>query len=84
MTVTATEVKNRFGAYLDEAQREPVTVESNGRPRAVLLSHDDYQRLQAMEDYYWLQRAQEAEKSGYLGTDETAALLQERLSETGE
>jgi antitoxin Phd len=75
MTATATEVKNRFGAFLDEAQRSPVTVESNSRPRAVLVSYDDYQRLQAMEDYYWNQRAMEAEKSGYVGADVLMALL---------
>lgn len=84
MIATATEAKNKFGKFLDEAQRAPVTVESNGRPRAVLLSYDEYQRLRALEDSVWLQRAAEAEGSGYLGGDETMALLRGRLGEPGE
>ncbi len=80
MTATAAEIKNRFGAFVDEAQRAPGTVESDGRPRAVLLSHDDCQRLQAMEDHYWLRRAAEAEESGYVGGEEATARLTDGLN----
>lgn len=43
--VTAIEAKNRFGQLLDAAQREPVTVTKKGRPAAVVLSIDDYERM---------------------------------------
>ena len=46
MTLTASEAKNRFGRLLDSAQCEPVMIEKNGRPFAVLLSRHDYDRLQ--------------------------------------
>ena len=39
-TVSATEIKNRFGQYLARAAVEPVAVEKNGRPVAVLLSFE--------------------------------------------
>ena len=44
-TVTAADAKNRFGQLLDIAQREPVTVTKQGRPAAVMLSVEDYQRI---------------------------------------
>jgi prevent-host-death family protein len=81
VTISATEAKNKLGACLDKAQREPVLIESSGRPRAVILNYEEYERLQTMEDYYWVQRANEAEKSGYLGSAATAELIKETLTE---
>jgi prevent-host-death family protein len=48
-SIAALEAKNRFGALLDAAQREPVTIEKHGRPVAVLVSAADYEELQAMK-----------------------------------
>lgn len=44
-TITAIDAKNRFGQLLETAQREPVTVTKQGRPAAVMLSVEDYQRM---------------------------------------
>jgi len=44
--VGAREAKNRFGQLLDDAQREPVTIEKNGRPFAVVQSYADFQAAQ--------------------------------------
>ncbi len=44
-TVSAIDAKNRFGQLLEAAQREPVTVTKQGRPAAVVLSVEDYQRM---------------------------------------
>ena len=38
INMTSTEAKTHFGALLDMAQRNPVTIEKKGRPVAVLLS----------------------------------------------
>ena len=46
-TVPATEAKNRFGAMLDAAQREPVVIRRQERDVAVLLSMADYERLRS-------------------------------------
>ena len=72
---TATEVKNRFGEYLEKARHQPVTVEKTGRKYVVMVSHEEYERLQAIEDQQWAMAAEEAQKSGYIGTEEAMRLL---------
>jgi prevent-host-death family protein len=62
MRVKATELKTRLGRYLDAAAREPVIIEKSGRDTVVMLAYADYERLQAMEDAYWGERALAAEK----------------------
>ena len=81
MIANATEVKTRFGEFMDRAQKEPVEVEKTGRKFAVLLGYDEYQRLLALEDAHWIARAREAEKSGYLGPDESMRVLTAMLEE---
>lgn len=44
--LAATEAKNQFGRLLDNAQREPVTIEKQGRPVAVMLSKYAYDQIQ--------------------------------------
>lgn len=46
-TVPATEAKNRLGAILDAAQREPIVIQRQDRDVAVLLSMADYERLRS-------------------------------------
>ena len=48
-TVTAKEAKNRFGKLIDDAQRDLVTVEKNGRPFVVVQSYEDFQRTEQMK-----------------------------------
>ncbi|MGF1609820.1 MAG: type II toxin-antitoxin system Phd/YefM family antitoxin [Kiloniellales bacterium] len=43
--MSAFEARNRFGQLLDAVQHEPVTVTRNGRPVAVLMSVNDYERM---------------------------------------
>lgn len=40
--VSASEAKTHFGALLDKAQKEPVTIEKQGRPVAVMVSFQTY------------------------------------------
>jgi len=68
-SATSTEVKNRFGEFIEKARREPVSVEKNGRKFVVIISDEEYERLTALEDAYWIARAKAAEESGYVGTD---------------
>ena len=46
-TVPATEAKNRLGALLDDAQREPIVISRQERDIAVVLSMADYERLRS-------------------------------------
>lgn len=48
-TITAIDAKNKFGQVLDQAQREPVHVQKNGRDIAVVVSAAEYQRLTAAD-----------------------------------
>ena len=77
MNATATEVKNRFGEFMDKAQKEPVTVEKTGRRYAVLIGYDEYERLRALEDAIWGERAREAEKSGFISLEEAQNLVEQ-------
>ena len=81
VTVAATELKNRFGQIIDQARREPVLVQSHGRDMVVILDHSEFQRLRHLEDLYWIARADEAMKSGFLSTEETVARLQMRYEQ---
>ena len=46
-TVAATDAKNRLGAILDEAQREPIVIRRQDRDIAVVMSMADYERLRS-------------------------------------
>jgi len=75
-TVPATEAKNRLGAILDDAQREPIVISRQDRDIAVVLSMADYERLRAGNIQAFLdlrnQVAAEAASNG---------LTEERLTE---
>lgn len=79
-TVSSTECKTRFGEYLESVLSEPVTIQKTGRAVAVLISFSEYERLQALENSYWLERAKEAEASGYIGTEKSMELLKEAMN----
>lgn len=42
-TISASEAKTHFGALMNKAQKESVTIEKQGRPVAVVISFEDYQ-----------------------------------------
>jgi len=44
-TTTAAEFVRQFAHFSDLALSQPVIVTRNGRPRSVLLSYDEYERL---------------------------------------
>ncbi len=79
-TFAASEAKNEFGRLLDTAQREPVTIEKKGRPVAVVLSLEEYERLEALDDAWWAARADEAGGEGFIGPEEGEKLMRESLN----
>jgi antitoxin Phd len=79
--VSATEVKQRFGQVMEEVKRGPVIVQTHGRNSAVILDIEEYERLRRFEDAYWIARAEEAEREGFVGTEETLRVLTEKLRE---
>jgi len=82
--VNATDFKNHFGEFLDMAREEAVMVSRSGKPLAVMLSVEEYERLERLDDAYWIALAQAAEASGeWIGHDEAMRLLTERLKQPG-
>ena len=77
--IAASEVKQRLGQYMTCALTEPVVIEKSGRPTVVMLSIAEYERLQAMDDAYWGERAKQALEGGLAGADETMRRLQARI-----
>ena len=77
ISVNATELKNRMGRYLQKSVTEPVVIEKTHRPFAVLLSYDEYERLRRLEDAYWIEKAKQAEKEGFIGIEESMKFIRE-------
>ena len=53
----ATEAKHKFATLLDDARLQPITIERHGRPVAVILSPEEYARLESIEDVLLASRA---------------------------
>ena len=75
-TFGAREAKNEFGRLLDTAQREPVTIEKKGRPVAVVISLEEFKRLEAAEDALWEVLARASEAEGLLSPEESEKFLE--------
>lgn len=48
-TIAAADAKTNFGALLDNAQREPVTISKNGRAVAVVMSAAAFEEQQQLK-----------------------------------
>lgn len=73
--VSAKQAKDNFGELIDNAQREPVEIQKKGRSVAVVVSLEEYRRLEALEDGWWANEAQKALKEGMLGQKESENFL---------
>lgn len=49
ITITSSEAQTRFNSLLDQAQREPIRIEKQGKPAAVLLSEFEYKIYEAFK-----------------------------------
>lgn len=47
--IPAAEAKTNFGALLEKAQREPITISKKGRPVAVLISMEEFEANQKLK-----------------------------------
>lgn len=48
-SLSANEAKTQFGELLLKAQREPVQINKNGKPVAVVISMDEYEAMEALK-----------------------------------
>jgi prevent-host-death family protein len=49
ITLSASEFQDRVGEALDRSVSQPVLITKHGRPRNVVLSYDEYERLRARD-----------------------------------
>jgi len=79
-TVNATYAKQNFGACVADAAKHPVVIEKSGRPAVVMISYEEFQRLNELENAMWLQRARDAANGGYLSDNESGDFMKKRLA----
>ena len=48
-TLTANEAKTHFGDLLLKAQSNPVQINKNGKPAAVMISAEEYRHIEALK-----------------------------------
>lgn len=80
--ISAKDAKNNFGQLLNSAQINPVEIHKHGTSVAVILSSEEYHRLEEIEDKYWLEQSRKAEENGFISAQESEKLLQEILSDS--
>ena len=78
--ISATEAKIHFGKLLDTARRENVSIDKQGRSIAVMVSIEEYERLNEIEDKWWALRADDAKANGLLSEEESEKVLEELLN----
>ena len=82
LVMTSTETKRVWGQVMEKAQRGPVIVERDGRPAVAVISYEDFERFQELEDRIWGERAKAIRRSGdYVAPDKGAELLGIGLAE---
>jgi antitoxin Phd len=78
--MVAKDAKNNFGQLLTKAMREPVVVDKNGKPVAVVLSLEEYKRFEQVEDDLLALKAKDALKEGFVGEEESEKALKALLN----
>ena len=79
LNISSKEAQNHFGNLMTLAVKEPVVINKYGKPAAVLISHEEYERLEALEDLYWVMKAEKARSRGFLSKDESQDILDKVL-----
>jgi prevent-host-death family protein len=47
--ISSTEAQNQFGKLLEDAQKEPVMIQKNGRDQVVIISASEYEEIKAKQ-----------------------------------
>lgn len=66
--VTANEAKTQFGDMLMRVQRAPVQISKNGKPVAVMVSVEDYEKMEDLKMQMLKERVQRAQAEIEAGT----------------
>lgn len=52
-TVSITDMEDRPGQFLAESSGEPIRIEKDGLPVAVLVSWEEYEYLRRSDEFVW-------------------------------
>ena len=81
-TISIEKAKGQLGKLLKRVKENPVIIEKNNKPVAVLLSVEEYEHFEKLEDIYWAARADEVvAENDWMGPEKSKALLRKILSE---
>jgi antitoxin Phd len=78
--IVAKDAKNNFGQLLTAALREPVVVDKNGKPVVVVLSLEEFKRLEEVEDDLFALKAKLALEEGFIGEEESEKVMKDLLN----
>jgi len=75
LTMSAKDAQAHFGEIMNKVLKEPIAINRYGKTTAVVISYEEYQKFQGLEDLYWFLKAKEAEDEGYLSIDDSDTIL---------
>ncbi|HEB71181.1 MAG TPA: type II toxin-antitoxin system Phd/YefM family antitoxin [Nitrospirae bacterium] len=79
---SVSDVRSRLSKFLEMALSSPVKITRKGYERSVImLSEEEYERLEALDDAYWSKVAKQGRKSDSLGVAKTRKYIQKKLNE---
>jgi len=78
-TWNATDAKREFGEVLLKAQREPVGINKNGKPVAVMLSAAEYEELNSLREQWLKMELQKGMDDARAGRVADGAEVMDRL-----
>jgi len=79
-SINSREAQNHFGELMNKAIKEPVIINKHGKPSAVLISHEEYEKFLMFEDLYWELKAKQASNAGFLSKEESENFLNSILN----
>ena len=80
-TISAEKAKSQISNLLKRVKKSPVTIQENNKTVAVLLSAEEYEHFEKLEDMYWAARADEVvAEDDWMGPEKSKALLRKILS----
>ncbi|EER22727.1 type II toxin-antitoxin system Phd/YefM family antitoxin [Rickettsia endosymbiont of Ixodes scapularis] len=56
-SISSKEAQNHFGELMNQAVKSPVIINKYGKPTVVLISHEEYEKFNQLEDMYWAMQA---------------------------
>jgi len=79
--VNATDLKSHFGEFLDLAREEPIGIRKSGKSVAVMLSGEEFEYYQALEDaYLGIQAEQAIERGDFVSHADAMRIINDRLA----